>query len=227
MSASSDRTRISEHMHNIRNKSLLQQWAHTQSSYVNQRWSWGITFPSLVINSIMAVLSQNTHVTGVSTTISIVFVLNALLATLKDVLKLDQRVQFHTHQATGYGKLASEIEHLLVTSHLSSADFTRTLNQFSTLTAHTAYLIPESIMKRLILMSPPPITVPAPVTHNERKLDSIINSPVQLVGSILSHDVPECSVTDDDRVHCNTPEANENQTLPREDVVLDVFPAPT
>jgi hypothetical protein len=138
------------HLQGLRRKCEIHHWMHTHASYINQRWSWGMSMPSILINATMAVLSQHMEVQGMPVAISVVFVLNAVLVTAKEYLKVDQRVQFHTHQSSAFSALMSEIDKLLVkdTATVGNTEFDHILTVYTSLTEQKDYLIPETLWEQ-------------------------------------------------------------------------------
>lgn len=133
------------HLEDLHSKCRLSQWMNEKASYYYQKWSYAITIPSLVVNSLMAVLSTYSGTySNVVLVNGIVFLLNAIVVGLKEFFRFDKRVQFHMQQSELYGKLANEIEVALISSQ-KSKQFQDLVNQYLGMMEHTESLIPEHI----------------------------------------------------------------------------------
>jgi hypothetical protein len=137
------------HLWGLHQKCRSSQWMHEKSSYYFQKWSFGFTIPSIIVNSVMAVLSTlTTHYPNVIYVTSTVFLLNAILTGLKEFFKFDKRVQFHIQQSTAYEKLANQIEVAFVSSNRSRS-FKNLVTKYISLIEHRESLVPEHISSKL------------------------------------------------------------------------------
>lgn len=127
---------------------MLSQYMALRAFFYFQRWSLSLTIPSIIINASMAVLSQNQHISGMSTTISVVFVINAILAYFMKQFQIDERTQFFRQNFSAYGKLANRIESALVT-RFDRDIFNGFLADYISLMEHNDFLVPESISSEL------------------------------------------------------------------------------
>ena len=119
------------------------EWIHRKCSIFFYKCNHGLSIPTILVNSIMAVVTQ--VVPEQTYIFSSIFILNTALELFKKYFLFEKKFQEHVNLSNQFNQLATDVENLIVNPNISPDQYREIGTRYSAMTVMSNIYTPNSI----------------------------------------------------------------------------------